>query len=129
MLGSGFEWAKSLRFGLLLGFQCSFFFKDMVLLGHGVDGSIYQLVLMRQDWSRCFSLGSSSETAGLDASWAAHWKTDFKMPASECTRGSGRWMGTLKDLGTMVPRESKYPILKDSGPKYRQGYGFWDQGP
>ena len=27
------------------------------------------------------------------------------------------------------PRGSKYPIFKDSGPKYYSGYGFWDQRP
>ena len=25
------------------------------------------------------------------------------------------------------PRSSKYPIFKDSGPKYHEGYGFWNQ--
>ena len=27
------------------------------------------------------------------------------------------------------PRGSKYPILKDSGPKSHLGYGPWDQSP
>ena len=28
-----------------------------------------------------------------------------------------------------IPRGSKYPIFKDSGPKYHQEYGLWNQKP
>ena len=27
------------------------------------------------------------------------------------------------------PRESKYPVVKDSGPKNHSGYGIWNQSP
>ena len=38
----------------------------------------------------------------------------------------GLQYGITMDL---VPRGSKYPIFKDSGPKSHLGYGFWDQNP
>ena len=33
-----------------------------------------------------------------------------------------------QESGT-IPKDSKYPICKDFGPKSHQGYGFWDQRP
>ena len=28
-----------------------------------------------------------------------------------------------------ITESSKYPMVKDSGPKYHEGHGFWDQQP
>ena len=46
--------------------------------------------------------------------------------ASEQPRVQPRLKGCIL---VPLPRGSKHPIFKDSGPKYYQGYGFWDQRP
>ena len=38
-------------------------------------------------------------------------------------------LGRYLIVGYISPRGSKYPILKDSGPKIHTLNGFWDQGP
>ena len=33
------------------------------------------------------------------------------------------------DSVRLMPRGSKYPLFQDSGPKYHEGYGFWEERP
>ena len=58
-----------------------------------------------------------------------HYSTAAKAFRGFGGPGSGSWgLQDCKDPKS-IPEGSKYPILKDSGPKSHLGYGFWDQSP